>query len=167
MKEQVLKLRKMLLSLAEVITEQGILIYEGDLVIGTEVFIEADGEFISPADGEYVAEDKVIIVADGKVAEIKEKEQPEEEPIVPEVIVQQAEEEEPEVVEVVEPEEVRDLEKEIEELKTKLEEKDNKISELQEIIDKQNAELRQSSDIPATEREKNKVVKGALRFFQK
>lgn len=166
MKENILKLRKVLLSLAEISTEQGLLIYEGELNVGTEVFIEADGEFIAPADGEYVAEDKIIIIADGKVAEIKEKEQPEEEPIVPEVIVQEAEEE-PEVVEVVEPEEVRDLEKEIEELKTKLEEKDAKIAELEAIIDKQNAELQMSSDVPATEREKNKEVKGALRFFQK
>ena len=73
-----LKLAKLLLKFAEVETDKGLLTYEGELVVGNEVFIEKDGELIPAEDGEYVAEDKTIVVKDGKIAEIvmKEDEQP-------------------------------------------------------------------------------------------
>ncbi len=66
-------LRKLLAEFGEVSTDKGVLAYDGDeLEVGMEVFI--DGA-IAP-DGEYEAEDKVIVVAEGKVAEIREKEAP-------------------------------------------------------------------------------------------
>lgn len=58
---------------AEVKTDNGTLIYEGEgeLVEGTEVFVETDGERTPAPDGDYKTEDgKVIKVADGKVSEI-------------------------------------------------------------------------------------------------
>lgn len=90
-------LRKLLEQFGSIETDNGILDYETEeLEIGTSVTIEGN-----PApDGEYVTEDKVIVVADGKVAEIKDKEAPVEE----EVIEVEAEEEVPaeEVAEEVE-----------------------------------------------------------------
>ena len=58
---------------AEVKTDNGTLIYEGEgeLVEGTSVFVETDGERTPAPDGEYKTEDgKVIKVAEGKVSEI-------------------------------------------------------------------------------------------------
>ena len=54
-------------------TDKGTLVYEGDLAVGTAVQIVGEGGETSTApDGEYTAEDgSVIVVADGKVAEIK------------------------------------------------------------------------------------------------
>ena len=62
-------------------TDKGELNYEGELAIGTEVFVaNEDGEPVAAADGEYTAEDgRVIVVTEGKVSEIREPE-PEEEP---------------------------------------------------------------------------------------
>ncbi len=65
-----LTLQKLLLQFGEMSTDKGLLEYTGEeLVVGAEVFIDGN-----PApDGEYkIAGDKVIVVADGKVAEIKE-----------------------------------------------------------------------------------------------
>ena len=77
-KQFLLKLSKMILNLASVETDKGVLNYEGELVEGVEVFIEKEGEFVPADDGEYVVEDKTIVVAEGKVKEIIEVEkQPE------------------------------------------------------------------------------------------
>ena len=54
-------------------TDKGTLVYEGDLAVGTEVSLVGEGGETAPApDGEYTAADEsVIVVKDGKVAEIK------------------------------------------------------------------------------------------------
>lgn len=68
---------KRVLSLAfgEVATDNGTLIFDGDeLAVGMEVFVAGEGdELIPAADGEYVSEDKIFVVKDGVVAEIKDK----------------------------------------------------------------------------------------------
>lgn len=65
-------LKSILVQLGEVNTDKGILTYDGDLAVGVEVKNE-DGS--KPADGEYKLEDdKVIVVKDGFVDEIKEVE---------------------------------------------------------------------------------------------
>lgn len=70
-------LRKLLAEFGEIETNNGVLSFDGEEIeVGMEVFI--DGEVA--ADGEYETEDKVIVVADGKVAEVREKEAPEAEP---------------------------------------------------------------------------------------
>ena len=76
-----LKLAKLLLKFAEVETDKGLLTYEGELVVGNEVFIEKDGELIPAEDGEYVAVDKTIVVKDGKIAEIVEVNKEDEQPV--------------------------------------------------------------------------------------
>lgn len=69
-------LKKMLaLELGRVSTDKGELVFDGELAVGVEVFVEDEnGELQPAADGEYVAENSTITVAEGKVAEIKEKE---------------------------------------------------------------------------------------------
>ena len=62
---------------ANVTTDKGILAWDGDddLKVGDNVFVEdAEGNRTPAEDGEYKTEDKVIVVADGKVAEIKDPE---------------------------------------------------------------------------------------------
>ncbi len=55
-------------------TDKGILTYEGELAVGTEVTVAGeDGNQVAAPDGDYIAEDgRTIVVADGKVAEIKD-----------------------------------------------------------------------------------------------
>lgn len=58
-------------------TDKGELLWEGedDLKAGDEVFVENEGERQPAPDGEYATEDgKVIVVVDGKVAEIRDPE---------------------------------------------------------------------------------------------
>ena len=122
-----LTLQKLLLQFGEVSTDKGLLEYTGEeLVVGAEVFIEGN-----PApDGEYkIAEDKVIVVADGKVAEIKEPApEPEPEP-APEVPVEAATEEE--LVKVLEPlvNEINAVKAELEAVKARLAEIESKLQE--------------------------------------
>ena len=123
-----LTLQKLLLQFGEVSTDKGLLEYTGEeLVVGAEVFIDGN-----PApDGEYkIAEDKVIVVADGKVAEIKEpapEPEPEPEP-APEVPVEAAEED---LVKVIEPlvNEINAVKAELEAVKSRLAEIESKLQE--------------------------------------
>ena len=121
-----LTLQKLLLQFGEVSTDKGLLEYTGEeLVVGAEVFIDGN-----PApDGEYkIAEDKVIVVADGKVAEIKEPApKPEPEP-APEVPVEAAEED---LVTVIEPlvNEINAVKAELEAVKARLAEIESKLQE--------------------------------------
>ena len=76
MNSKLYKLAKMILSLSEIKTNKGELISETVIEVGSEVFIEDANDMLVPApDGEYVTQDEVtIVVADGKVVEIREKE---------------------------------------------------------------------------------------------
>lgn len=66
------KLKALLMEFASVETDKGELYYNEALEVGAEVF-DADDQ--PAADGEYTTEDKVIVVADGKITEIREKEE--------------------------------------------------------------------------------------------
>lgn len=122
-----LTLQKLLLQFGEVSTDKGLLEYTGEeLVVGAEVFIDGN-----PApDGEYkIAEDKVIVVADGKVAEIKEPApapEPEPEP-APQVPVEAEED----LVMVIEPlvNEINAVKAELEAVKSRLAEIESKLQE--------------------------------------
>lgn len=79
-----LALRSMLLKTSRVSTDKGDLIYDEEtLEVGTEVFVEQaegeDTELVPAADGEYVEGNRTIVVAEGKVTEIRVSEEPEQE----------------------------------------------------------------------------------------
>lgn len=124
-----LTLQKLLLQFGEMSTDKGLLEYTGEeLMVGAEVFIDGN-----PApDGEYkIAEGKVIVVADGKVAEIKEpapEPEPEPEP-APEAPVEAATEED--LVMVIEPlvNEINAVKAELEAVKSRLAEIESKLME--------------------------------------
>ena len=71
-------LAKMLAAFGNVSTDKGVLAWDGDedLKAGDEIFVEdQDGNRTPAPDGEYITSDaKTIVVADGKVAEIKDPE---------------------------------------------------------------------------------------------
>ena len=55
MNKNLLKLAKALLKLKEIATDKAVLVIDGDVAVGVEVFIEDEnGELIAPEDGEYV-----------------------------------------------------------------------------------------------------------------
>lgn len=65
--------KKMLVKFASVETEKGTLYFADELAVGVDVFVDNENVEVAP-DGEYETEDKVIVVADGKVTEIRDKE---------------------------------------------------------------------------------------------
>lgn len=135
------KLAKLLLQFATIKTDKAVLEYDGEeLAVGTEVFItDENGERKPAEDGNYVTEDeKTIVVADGKVTEILEKEEevepndseesneeaPAEEVTAEEEVTEEtpAEEVSEEVVEEVPSEELNDLTERLTALEAKVEE---------------------------------------------
>lgn len=121
-------LRSLLVEMGEVSTDKGILLWDGDedIKVGDAVKgIDEEGNETQVADGEYTTEDKkVIVVADGKVTEIKEVEEepieePTEEPI--EAEDEPVEDEKDARIKALE-DEIASKDKEIEELKAKIKE---------------------------------------------
>lgn len=157
MKLNVMKLFRDLMKLGKVETEQGVLIYEGEVLEeGTEVFIEDENGNIVPApDGQY-GEYKVV---DGKIAPAEVVE-PEAEPESEEVKQEE---------EVVEPEpevETPDYEKRIAALENEIADLKAAIAELQK--EKEDMEF---SQLKPAEKEIKDIVtkesKGAMRYFEK
>ena len=77
-----LALRNMLLKTSRVATDKGELIFdEEELAVGVEVFVEntegEETELVPAADGEYAEGNRVIVVSEGKVSEIRVSEEPE------------------------------------------------------------------------------------------
>jgi predicted RNase H-like nuclease (RuvC/YqgF family) len=157
MKLNVMKLFRDLMKLGKVETEQGVLIYEGEVLEeGTEVFIEDENGNIVPApDGQY-GEYKVV---DGKIAPAEVVE-PEAEPESEEVKQEE---------EVVEPEpevETPDYEKRFEALEAEIADLKAAIAELQK--EKEDMEF---SQLKPAEKEIKDIVtkesKGAMKYFEK
>ena len=121
-------IKALLLQFSEVETDKGILTWEedGEIMVGYAVYM--DGE--PAADGEYVAGENIIVVAEGKVAEIKPVETPAEDPAPvaePEMPV------EPAPVVVVEDDEdmrIRELEDRIAKLEADMAELIAKVAEI-------------------------------------
>lgn len=173
MKLNVMKLFRDLMKLGKVETEEGILIYEGDVLTeGTEVFIEDENGNIIPApDGQY-GEYKVV---DGKIAPAEQPAEPEEEPAQVEEVAQveeQVEEqpaeepatEEPEPEAEPEPEEDK-YEKRFEALEKELEDLRAAIAELQREKD----DMEFSAMKPAEKEVKDIATgrsKGAMKYFE-
>ena len=153
MNSKLLKLARMVMKLSEIKTNKGELISETVIEVGSEVFIEDANDMLVPApDGEYVTQDEVtIVVADGKVVEIREKEveeQPTEEQPVEEPLAEEPVEEQP----VEQPD---DKDKRIAELETQIAELNQVIVEKDEEIGKLKSELEKSDSRPAEEQLKS------------
>jgi molecular chaperone GrpE (heat shock protein) len=137
---KLLKLAKILLKLSQVETDKGVLVAEDELVEGIEVFIENEaGELEPAADGEYIAEDKVFVVAEGKIAEIKDEEEPKNEPA-------DEAEAQPEDLAEEDAEKISQLEAQIAELNNIIAEKDEEIGRLKAELEGKNEELRKAQD---------------------
>lgn len=163
-----IKLARAIMKFASVVTDKGELIYEGDVLVeGTDVFVEDEnGEIVAAADGEYIAEDRRIVVKDGKVELIVEKEP-----------AQQVEnlDEKDEKIAALEAE-VKEKSDKIDELNNVIAEKDEYIAELEsklntkeEELSAANAKLRESADDPAKKKiqfSKEQIDKNpALKYF--
>lgn len=161
MKVNVMKLFRELMRLGKVETDNGVLIYEGDVLTeGTEVFIEDESGNIIPAPDGMYGDYKVV---DGKIAPSDPVEEPVEEPVTESA--EQSEEPATEPEPESEPEEDKyekrfeALEKEIEDLKAAL-------AELQ----KEKEDMEFSALKPAEKEIKDlaakNVSKGALKYFE-
>ena len=150
-KKFMLKLARMVMKFAEVETDKGLLTYEGELVVGNEVFIEKDGELIPAEDGEYVAVDKTIVVKDGKIAEIVMKEDEQPVPI------------EGEDVENPTDNTIKEDEKDVKiaELEAVIAEKDKEIESLKAEIEEMKTKLQMSTD--KSPKEKMKEIEDAIK----
>lgn len=153
-----LKLAKLLLKFAEVETDKGLLTYEGELVVGNEVFIEKDGELLPAEDGEYVAEDKTIVVKDGKIAEIVEINKENEQPAPEEGVMIEGED-----VENPTDNTIKEDEKDVKiaELEAVIAEKDNEIESLKAEIEEMKTKLQMSTD--KSPKEKMKEIEDAIK----
>ena len=152
-KKFMLKLARMVMKFAEVETDKGLLTYEGELVVGNEVFIEKDGELIPAEDGEYVAVDKTIVVKDGKIAEIVEVNTEDEQPVPIEG----------EDVENPTDNTIKEDEKDVKiaELEAVIAEKDAKIKSLEMEIEEMKTKLQMSTD--KSPKEKMKEIEDAIK----
>lgn len=162
-KANLFKLKKALLSLEEVTTEEGIVLITDDetLEVGMEVFVDGT-EGLEPAkDGEYTVKGNIVTVEGGKIVSIVEKpiEQPAEETPTEETPMEQVEtvEEQPteqpvETVETVET--IEEPTVTVDELNAIIEEQKAMIEQLKaeiETIKSENEELKKKLEEPAAQ----------------
>lgn len=171
-KNKLLKLAKMVMQFAELQSDKGTLTFDGELAVGTEVYIEVDGEFQPAQDGEYMTETQKITVKDGKVEEIEAIEMPE-----PEPIEEMAEELEPEPT--IEPDErdttIAELQAEVARLTEEIAVKDTEIEKLKGENEQLKIEVETLKNKPVEEPIKmnktdlqpfNNTENKALKYFQ-
>ena len=164
-KTKLFKLAHLLLRFAEVPTDKGVLVSDGDLEVGIEVqLINADGEVVAAEDGEYKTETDVIIIEGGKVAEIAPIELPAEE------VEEPAEELEAEAP----AEEVPAVDEEKEQLKARVAELEAAVAEKDAKIEELTAEIEQLKNKPVDEPIEEQLSaqsikaekKGAKKYFE-
>ena len=156
-KANLFKLKKALLSLEEVTTEEGIVLITDtdDLTVGLEVFVDGTDGLEPAKDGEYTVKGNIVTVEGGKIISIVEKpiEQPIEEPV--ETVVEEQMEEQPmeqpvetvETVETIEGPTVDELNSIINEQKAMIEQLKAEI----EAIKAENEELKKKLEEPAAQ----------------
>ena len=156
-KANLFKLKKALLSLEEVTTEEGIVLITDDetLEVGMEVFVDGTDGLEPAKDGEYTVKGNIVTVEGGKIISIVEKpiEQPTEEPVKP-VEEEQPMEEQPKE----EPMEEQPMETPIEEPIVE----GPTVDELQAIIDEQKAMIEELKAEIETIKSENEELKKKL-----
>ena len=159
-KANLFKLKKALLNLGEISTNEGLLIYDGEnLEVGKEVFVEGDEGLVPAKDGLYTYNNEIIEVEGGVVKTISEKEveqptgeeQPTEETPMEQVKPEEQPTEQPvetvETVETVEGPTVDELNAIIDEQKAMIEQLKAEI----ETIKSENEELKKKLEEPAAQ----------------
>ena len=160
-KANLFKLKKALLSLEEVTTEEGIVLITDDetLEVGMEVFVDGTDGLEPAKDGEYTVKGNIVTVEGGKIISIVEKpiEQPTEETPTEETPMEQVEtvEEQPteqpvetvETVETIEGATTDELQAIIDEQKAMIEQLKAEI----ETIKSENEELKKKLEEPAAQ----------------
>ena len=155
-KDKLLKLKRALLNLGEISTNEGLLIYDGEnLEVGKEVFVEGDEGLVPAKSGLYTYNNEIIEVEGGVVKTISEKEveQPTEEPVKP--VEEQPMEEQPteqpvetvETVETIEGPSIEELNAIIEEQKSVIEGLKAEI----ETIKSENEDLKKKLEEPSAQ----------------
>lgn len=71
MKLNRIALRNLILRFNDVDTDKGVITVDGEVAVGSDVYVGEE----KAENGEYVTEDVVIVVEDGKIVEVKEKEE--------------------------------------------------------------------------------------------
>ena len=157
-KANLFKLKKALLSLEEVTTEEGIVLITDDetLEVGMEVFVDGTDGLEPAKDGEYTVKGNIVTVEGGKIVSIVEKpiEQPTEEPVKP------VEEETP--MEQVETVEEQPTEQPVETVETVETVEGPTVDELQAIIDEQKAMIEELKAEIETIKAENEELKKKL-----
>ena len=160
-KANLFKLKKALLSLEEVTTEEGIVLITDDenLEVGMEVFVDGTDGLEPAKDGEYTVKGNIVTVEGGKIISIVEKpiEQPMEEPVKP--VEEQPMEEQPMENPTEQPNETPIEEPIVEgptvdELQTIIDEQKAMIEELKAEIENlkvENEELKKKLEEPAAQ----------------
>lgn len=155
-------LKSILVQLGEVNTDKGTLTYDGDLAEGVEVKNE-DGS--KPTDGEYkIDDDKIIVVKDGYVEEIKEVEEEmaedkKEDKPADEKPQEKPDDEKPKEEEDAKPNEVEELKKLVDEHATLLAELSDRIKALEDLV----KELNETPAVEPIEQEYSKHTKSKNR----
>ena len=175
---KLMRLARMVLKFATTMVGDVEWVHDGELIVGTEVFTEDEnGEMIPVADGEYETDTNKIIVKDGKIEEITEKQEtePAQEPQEP------AQTTEPMAAEptqepTTEPQpddkdaKITELTNKIAELQTKIavlvEELDNKNDLIEELQEKLVKPVEQPIIMSATLRDGNGKTSGAMKYFE-
>lgn len=154
-KSKRIALARLLALVQQINTNEGVLLFvEGDLVLDAEVFVEGeDGNMVPAPDGTYTTTDgKTIVVATGKVTEIKEAESPIDDN--PEAAVEEkTAEDTPE--DTPEGEDIDALKSRIAELETAIAEKDERIAELEAKIAELEAATPAAESIEQEDKKKN------------
>ena len=116
-------LAKIVSKFAQITTDKGVLTCEGEPEVGKDVyFLEESGEVTDANDGEYKTEDgRVIVVAESKIAEIRN----------PETAEVEAAEDDTQVADDVD---IHNLAAEVERIKAELEHKKEEIAELKDRV---------------------------------
>ena len=149
-KANLFKLKKALLSLEEVTTEEGIVLITDDetLGVGMEVFVDGTDGLEPAKDGEYTVKGNIVTVEGGKIISIVEKpiEQPTEEPVKPmeEQPKEEPMEEQPKEEPTISTDELQAI---IDEQKAMIEELKAEI----ETIKSENEELKKKLEEPAAQ----------------
>jgi hypothetical protein len=169
MKNKLWKLAKMIMNFKEYETEQGKLVVNGEIEVGTEVAVENENGELQPAEGEYIIDGLKVTVEAGKITEV-EKPEPENEP-EPEPEEQKPEEmEQPETQEPKNDEpDAKDLK--IQELEGLLADRDAIIEELNAKIKDLEEKINKPVDSPiklgkVAQEKQNCPVNGALKYFK-